>query len=273
MCDIELLKRKAVDIRRDIIKMIYLAGSGHLGGSLSIADIVTALYFNILNHDPSDPLWVERDRFILSKGHAVPAQYAALAETGYFSKEKLWTLRKLGSDLQGHPAMHKLAGIEASTGSLGQGISIAVGLALSLKMRKSNSMVFTIVGDGECQSGEVWEAAMAAAHYNVNNLIVIVDRNGLQIDGETEKIMSVEPLSEKWKAFGWDVTHMNGNNMEDIVKTTSNVLQNREKPSVIIAKTIKGKGISFMENNVSFHGKPPTASEYERAIKELGDIL
>lgn len=266
--EIKRLEGKAVVIRRHIIEMLAEAGSGHPGGSLSAADIVTALYFRVLRHKPDKPRWKNRDRFVLSKGHAVPVLYAALAESGYFPTDELKNLRKLGGFLKGHPLYDLDHGIEATTGSLGQGLSFAVGLALAAKLDRKRYKVYALVGDGECDEGQIWEAAMCAAHYKLDNLIAIIDRNRLQIDGNTEEVMALEPLPMKWKAFGWRVTEINGHNMEDVIKS----LEKRARsgsPSAIIAKTVKGKGVSFMENKVNFHGVAPTPEERDQALKEL----
>lgn len=265
------LEEKALILRRDIIKMIGLAGSGHPGGSLSAADIVAALYFHILRHDPKNPYWKERDRFVLSKGHAAPVLYAALAESGYFDKEILWSLRQFGSPLQGHPDMRKLAGVEVSTGSLGQGLAVACGMALAGKMDKLNYRVYVLLGDGESQEGEVWEAAMLAAHYRLNNLIAITDYNELQIDGRLAEVKDICPLDEKWKAFGWEILCINGHDMEQIVWALTEAQKVKGKPVMIEAKTIKGKGVSFMENVVDWHGKAPNLEQMRQALAELGE--
>ncbi|MDS1030594.1 transketolase [Bacillota bacterium LX-D] len=263
------LETKAKNIRRDIISMIGEAGSGHPGGSLSGADIVAALYFHVLKIDPKKPDWAERDRFVLSKGHAAPLLYAALAEKGYFPKEDLLTLRKLGSKLQGHPDLRKVPGVEMSTGSLGQGFSAAVGMALAAKLDRKSSKVYVLLGDGETQEGIVWEAAMAAAHYKLNNLIAFVDHNGLQIDGFCEDIMGVDPMHEKWQSFGWYVLNIDGHNMEEIIHAVREAQQVQVKPVAIIAKTVKGKGVSFMENQVGWHGVAPKPEEIQKALQEL----
>ncbi len=255
-------------IRRHIISMIYSAGSGHPGGSLSCVELLTVLYFSILNHNPRSPDWDMRDRFILSKGHAAPALYAVLAESGYFPVEELSTLRKTGSRLQGHPDK-KIPGIEVSSGSLGQGLSIASGSALNAKIEKSSSKTYVLLGDGECDEGQVWEAAMLASHYKLDNLIAIVDRNGLQIDGLTEKIMRLEPLTKKWAAFGWHVLEINGHDIQEIQSAFESAKKMKGKPTVIIAHTFKGKGVSFMEWISAFHGKSLTKEELEIALKEL----
>jgi len=263
------LEEIALKIRRHIIREIYEAGSGHPGGSLSATEIITALYFYIMRHNPHNPKWEDRDRFVLSKGHSCPALYAALAESGYFAVEELLTLRKLGSRLQGHPSM-KTPGIDICTGSLGQGLSIAVGMALGARIDRKLYRVFVLMGDGELQCGEVWEAAMAAANYRLDNITAIVDRNRLQIDGNTEKIMSLEPLSFKFKAFGWHVTEINGHNFNEIIDAIENGFKIKGKPKVVIAHTVKGKGVSFMEGSVAFHGKPPNDEQFKIAMKELG---
>ena len=272
MVDRELLGRLKLmsnRVRRHIIDEIYTAGSGHPGGSLSATDIIVALYFHFMNYDPENPRWPDRDRFVLSKGHAAPALYAALAEKGVFPVEELMTLRKIGSRLQGHPDMRKLPGIEASTGSLGQGLSIGNGMALAGRLDRRPYNVYVMLGDGEVEEGQVWEAAMFAAHYKLDNLIAFLDRNKLQIDGETEKVMSIEPIADKWKAFGWEVMEINGHDFNEIIEAVNRAKEVRGRPVMIIAHTIKGKGVSFMEGSVHFHGKPPNDEEYRMAIKEL----
>ncbi len=267
------LKEKAKLVRQDIIRMLYHAGSGHPGGSLSCADIMTALYFSEMNIDPEKPDMAGRDRFVLSKGHAAPAQYAAMAERGYFPVEELNTLRKMGSRLQGHPSMHKLPGIEISTGSLGQGISAAVGMAIAGKLDESSARVYTILGDGEIQEGMVWEAAMAAAHYKLDNLCAVLDNNGLQIDGRNDDVMTVQPLDEKFRAFGWNVICIDGHDMEQILDAFAKAREFKGKPTIIIAKTVKGKGVSFMEDQAGWHGKAPNLEQAEQAMAELGGVL
>ncbi|HNV93833.1 MAG: transketolase [Candidatus Methanofastidiosum methylothiophilum] len=262
------LKKRANTIRKDIIEMIYSAKSGHPGGSLSSADIVTALYFHIMNHNPKDPFWAGRDRFILSKGHACPSLYAALAESGYFDVSELKNLRKPKCLLQGHPCT-MTPGIEISTGSLGQGLSIATGIALGLRLDGSSSKVFALLGDGELQSGQIWEAMMAAPNFKLGNLTAIIDRNNLQIDGPTEKVMPLEPLKSKIESFNWQVYEIDGHNIREIIQTINRGFKITDKPKMIIAHTVKGKGVSFMENNVSFHGKSPNDEEYRIAMKEL----
>jgi transketolase len=267
--DIAVLREKAKTLRIEILKMLTEAGSGHTGGSLSAADIVTALYFYKMRHHPNDPKWIERDRFILSKGHAAPVLYAALALSGYFDKTLLRTLRKIGSPLQGHPCSRKLPGIEISTGSLGQGLSIANGIAIGLKLDKLSSRVYCLLGDGEIQEGQVWEAAMTASHYNLDNLCAIIDNNGLQIDGHCCDVMCVEPIVNKWAAFGWHVLDINGHDMEAIVSALNEAETLKGKPTMIVARTVKGKGVSFFEGKVEYHGLAPTHEELEKALKEL----
>jgi len=266
---IEELEEKANLLRQDVIRATSKAGSGHPGGSLSSADLMAALYFRIMRHDPNNPQWEDRDRFILSKGHAAPILYSALAETGYFPKEELLTLRKIGSNLQGHPVRGKVPGVEMSTGSLGQGLSMACGMALAGKLDKKDHKIFCLLGDGELQSGQNWEAAMLARHYHLNNLIAFVDRNNLQITGCTEKAMSIDPVHEKWKAFGWNVIIIDGHSMLQIVEACTKAMQAKKLPTVIIMLTVKGKGVSFMENNCDFHGKTCGCMDEEKAIKEL----
>lgn len=270
--DIKALEERARLIRIDILKMLTLAGSGHTGGSLSSADIVTALYFYKMRYNPKDPLWKERDRFILSKGHAAPLLYAALSMAGYFDPGLLKTLRKIGSPLQGHPNSKSLAGVEISTGSLGQGLSVANGIALGLRLDGLDSRVYCLLGDGEIQEGQVWEAAMTAAHYHLDNICAIVDNNGLQIDGPVKEIMRIDPLSRKWDAFGWHIIEIDGHNMEEIINALDKAETIKDKPTVIIAHTIKGKGVSFFEGRVEYHGIAPSPEELSRALKELGGI-
>lgn len=267
------LENIANKLRLHVVEMTYAAGSGHPGGSLSAADLMAALYFRVLRHDPKNPQWEDRDRFVLSKGHVAPVLYAALAESGYFPVEDLITLRKLGSKLQGHPVRGKVPGVEMSTGSLGQGISMACGIALAGKMDGKDYKTYCLLGDGELQSGQVWEAAMFAGHYKLSNLIAIVDRNNLQISGNTEEVMGLEPLTEKWKAFGWNVINIKGHNMRQVVEALEKARANVTRPTVIIMKTVKGQGVSFMENNPDFHGKACNAEEYEQAVKELKEVI
>jgi transketolase len=270
---IEELKRIAVEIRCDIIEMTCEAGAGHPGGSLSAADIVTALYFRIMRIDPQRPDWPDRDRFILSKGHACPVWYAALAERGYFDKSHLRTLRKLDSILQGHPDMRKTPGIDMTAGSLGHGLSVGVGMALAGRLLQKDYHVWVIVGDGEVQEGSIWEAAMAASKWKLDNLTAILDRNHLQNDDCVDTEMPIEPLADKWRAFGWEVVEIDGHDMEQIVRTLEWAREFRGRPVMIIAHTIKGKGVSFMENQVVWHGKAPCREEAEQAIRELRSCL
>lgn len=268
--DIEQLKAIATEVRKDIIEMLTESNSGHPGGSLSATDILTVLYFKEMNVDPSNPKNPDRDRFVLSKGHAAPAIYAVLAEKGFFPKEELKTLRKINSRLQGHPNMNYLPGIDMSTGSLGQGISTAVGMALAGKIDNKDYKVFSILGDGELEEGQVWEAAMCAAHYNLDNLIAFVDYNRLQIDGNISDVLSPEPISNKFEAFNWNVICIDGHNYEEIIKAIEVAKSTKGKPTVIVANTIKGKGVSFMENDGGWHGVAPNKEQCEAALKELG---
>ncbi len=303
-------EKKANTIRKHVVEMIYNAGSGHPGGSLSAVDILTALYFHkfldkacekgkrepIMNHDPSNSQWEDRDRFILSKGHACPTLYAALAESGYFErkpllaflkekneemyerikKEKIFGidllmyLRKLGYPLQGHPDMNKTPGVEASTGSEGQGLSIGCGQALAAKLDRKLYHIFVMIGDGEMDCGQIWEAAMSASHFKLDNLIAILDRNKLQLDGPTEQIMSLEPIPDKWQAFGWHVIEIDGHNFKEILNALDEAKEVKGRPTLIVAHTVKGKGVSFMEGAVGFHGNAPNDEQYKQAMKELG---
>ncbi|HJX04076.1 MAG TPA: transketolase [Dehalococcoidia bacterium] len=263
------LETKARKLRRHVINMISTAGSGHPGGSLSAADIVTALYFSVMRHDPGDPRNPQRDRFILSKGHAAPILYAALAESGYFPLEELSTLRKLDSRLQGHTDRNLTPGVEMSAGSLGQGLSFGIGMALAGKLDARNYHVYVLLGDGECDEGQVWEAAMAAAHFKVDNLTAIVDYNKIQLDGHCCDIMALASLTDKWMAFNWHAIEINGHDLKQILFALKKHEDIKDKPTVIIANTIKGKGVSFMENNVDFHGKAPNFDETIKALKEL----
>ncbi len=268
--EIGYLKEMAKKIRIDIVEMLCAAGSGHSGGSLSIADVFAYLYFS--NKFKLGPEYLgikDRDRVVLSKGHACPVLYASLAEKGYFDKSHLLTLRKYGSILQGHPDMKKTPGVEITTGSLGQGLSCAVGMALGAKLDNLNCRIFAIVGDGECDEGQIWEAAMAAAHYKLDNLTVILDKNGLQIDGFTKDVMNTEPMADKWKSFGWEVIEIDGHDFNQIDFAISKSYQIKQKPFCIIANTIKGKGVSFMENQCDWHGKTPSPEEKERALADL----
>ena len=259
----------AREIRKWIIKMTYTAGSGHPGGSLSATDILTVLYFHEMNYRPEDPKWPDRDRFVLSKGHAAPALYAALALAGFFDEAELIHLRELGHMLQGHPDMKRTPGIEASTGSEGQGLSMGIGMALGSRLDRRFNRIFVMVGDGELNCGQIWEAAMAAAHCKLDKLTVFVDANGLQLDGPVRQIMATDPIGFKWKSFGWHVIEIDGHNIKEIIHAIEDAKKIEGKPTVIIAKTIKGKGVSFMEGAVGFHGKAPNDEEFKQAIKEL----
>jgi transketolase len=263
------LEKMARQLRRHVITMIATAGSGHPGGSLSAADIVTALYFKAMRHDPKNPQWPDRDRFVLSKGHAAPILYAALAECGYFPVEELSTLRKLGSRLQGHTDRTLTPGVEMSAGSLGQGLSYGIGMALAGRLDKRDYRVYVLLGDGECDEGQVWEAAMFAPHHRMDNITAIIDHNDLQLDGRVCDIMGLEPLADKWRAFNWHVIEINGHDIKAILQALKKAGDVKGKPTVIIAHTIKGKGVSFMEGNVDFHGKAPNPQETEQALKEL----
>lgn len=257
-------------IRRDIVTMLTESASGHPGGSLSIADIMAVLFFDEMNMDPKDPKNPDRDRFVLSKGHAAPALYSALARKGYFEVEELLTLRKIDSRLQGHPNMNDLPGIDMSTGSLGQGISAAVGMALAGKLDKKDYRVFTILGDGELEEGQVWEAAMSGAHYKLDNLTAFVDNNGLQIDGNIEDVMNPGPIDKKFEAFGWNVIKINGHDYDEIREAIKKAKETKGQPTVVVCSTIKGKGVSFMENQAGWHGNAPNKEQCEQALKEIG---
>ncbi len=267
--DTVALEAKAKEMRREIVKMIAAAASGHPGGSLSAADILTVLYFDKMNLRPEEPHWEGRDYFVLSKGHAAPALYAALALRGFFPVEQLETLRKLHSPLQGHPVSSKVPGVDVSTGSLGQGISVACGIAKGLKISGKPNRVYALLGDGECQEGEVWEALMFAAHYQLDNLTVIIDKNRLQIDGPVEEVMSTAPLDKKLDAFGFNVLLVNGHNLESIGQAIDRAQQEKSRPTAIIANTVKGRGVSFMENQVGWHGTAPKPEEAAQALQEL----
>ncbi|NLC12155.1 MAG: transketolase [Firmicutes bacterium] len=263
------LQQKANQLRKDILTMIARAGSGHPGGSLSIVDILAVLYYKVMRLRPQEPLWPERDRFVLSKGHACPALYAVLADKGFFPREYLARLRQLGSPLQGHPDMRKTPGVDFSTGSLGQGLSAANGMALAARLQEASWRVYVVLGDGEIQEGQVWEAAMSAAHYGLSNLIAFLDYNGLQIDGTVREIMCPEPLAEKWRAFGWHVLEIDGHDHAAILEAVRRSQLENHRPSMIIARTIKGKGVSFMEDQVSWHGKAPSEELLQNALREL----
>jgi transketolase len=272
-----LLKKQleiaATKVRMGVIEGVHAAKAGHPGGSLSVADTLTYLYMHRMNVDPKNPTMPDRDRLVLSKGHTAPALYAVLAERGFFPVEELKTLRKIGSRLQGHPSMGKLPGIDMSTGSLGQGISTACGMALSGKISSDTYKVYTVLGDGEIEEGQVWEAAMFAAHYKLDNLVAVVDNNGLQIDGKISEVMSPYPIDEKFKAFGWHVICIDGHDFDQIEAAFNEAETVLNQPTVIIQKSVKGKGVSFMENQVGWHGKAPNDEEYAIAMKELGDHL
>jgi len=268
---VAVLQKKARKLRVDIIKTLHRSQSGHTGGSLSVIDLVTTLYYHKMRHNPADPKWPGRDRFVLSKGHAAPAQYVALADCGYFPAEDLTMLRQLGSHLQGHPDSKGTPGVEVCTGSLGQGLSMANGMALALRLDKSASRVYAILGDGELQEGQVWEALMAASHYKLDNLCVMIDANGLQIDGEVAKVMNVEPIPEKLQAFGCHVIEIDGHDIAQIVAALDAAEQVKGKPTAIVARTVKGKGVSFFENKASYHGVTPSDEELPRALECLGE--
>lgn len=266
---VDQLKKIANSVRKDIVTQVYSASSGHPGGSLSIADVLTYLYFEKMNVRTDDPKWDDRDRFVLSKGHASPALYAVLAAKGFFPKDELVKFRNIESFLQGHPDMKHTPGVDMSSGSLGMGISAACGMALGAKHQKKSYKVYSILGDGEIAEGQVWEAAMFSAHYKLDNLCIFVDRNGLQIDGETKKVMNSDPLDEKFAAFGWNVQVIDGHNFDQIDKAVANAEACKGKPSAIIMNTVKGKGVSFMENNAGWHGAAPNAEQYAQAMADL----
>jgi transketolase len=267
---IEELEQKANDLREDLIRMLEHAGSGHSAGPLGLADIFTALYFDVMKHDPKNPDWEERDIMILSNGHCTPIRYVAMAHAGYFDRKELMTLRQFGSRLQGHPERLKLPGLETTSGPLGSGLSQAAGMAMALKMDKqSHRWLYVVVGDGEQDEGNIWEAAMFAAKYNLNNIIAITDRNNIQIDGPTEQVMPLEDLKDKWEAFGWHVIEIDGNNMEAIIDACAMGRAIVEKPTMIIAHTVPGKGVDFMEYDFHWHGKPPNHEEAKKALHEL----
>lgn len=267
------LKTIATTLRRDIVKMVNVAGSGHPGGSLSACEILTALYFKEMNIDPKNPNDENRDRFVLSKGHAAPVLYAALAEKGYFPKEELLKLRQVDAMLQGHPDRKGTPGVDMSTGSLGQGLSAANGMALAGKLDNKDYKVFVLLGDGEVQEGMVWEASMFAAHYKLDNIIAFLDYNGLQIDGKNEDVMNIDPIDEKFKAFGWNVLKIDGHSFEEIFSAIESAKNTKGKPTMIISNTIKGKGVSFMENEAGWHGSAPSEEETKKALSELGGDL
>lgn len=270
--NVDALKKIAKEVRKGIIEEVYSAKSGHPGGSLSCADILTVLYFNQMNVDEEKPNDPNRDRLVLSKGHASPALYSVLAQKGYFNKELLQTFRKVGSNLQGHPDMKKLPGVDMTTGSLGQGLSAAVGMAIASKMDSAGCRVYCIVGDGEIEEGQIWEALTLASKNNLDNLCVILDNNNLQIDGEIEKVGGMNNITERFMSFGFNVINIDGHNIDSIIDAFTTAKQTKGKPTVIIAKTIKGKGVSFMENKAEWHGKAPSEEEYELAMSELNTI-
>ena len=271
--DITALEKIAVQVRKGIIEEVYSAKSGHPGGSLSCADILTVLYFNQMNIDEKKPDDQNRDRLVLSKGHAAPALYSVLAEKGYFDKELLKTFRKIGSNLQGHPDMNKVPGVDMTTGSLGQGISAAVGMAIASKMNKAGCKIYCILGDGEIEEGQVWEALIAASKNKLDNLCVILDNNNLQIDGEIDKVGGMNNMTEKLLSFGFNVINIDGHNISSIIDAFTTAKQTKGKPTVIIAKTIKGKGVSFMENKAEWHGQAPSEEEYNIAIADLDNAM
>ena len=271
--NVDEIQNIANKMRLDVIEMTTAAGSGHPGGSLSAADAVAALYFRIMNIDPADPYKDDRDRFVLSQGHAAPILYAALAERGYFPTDELKTLRKIGSRLQGHPAYHDVPGVEVTTGSLGQGLSMACGIALAGKMDGKSYRTYCLLGDGELQEGQNWEAAMFAHAYGLSNLTALVDRNRLQISGNTEEVMGLDPLPEKFKAFGWNVEIIDGHNIRMIIDACGKAARSKKNPTAIILNTVKGKGVSFMENNAGFHGKACNPEEYAKAVAELKAVI
>ncbi|MDD5006211.1 MAG: transketolase [Candidatus Omnitrophica bacterium] len=266
--DIKKLEEQACNIRISIIEMLSKAGSGHPGGSLSCAEVITVLFFHVLRIKPQDPNWPDRDRFHLSKGHSCPVLYAALAERGYFDKKELSNLRRLGALLQGHPD-RRTPGIEVASGSLGQGLSVALGMSLAGRIDKKDYRVYCLMGDGEIQEGNIWEAAMACAHYKCDNLCAVLDYNGFQIDGKISEIMALEPLKDKWQAFGWHAVEINGHNIAEIIKAFEEAKTIKGKPTIIIAKTTKGKGVSCMENVVDFHGRAPNETETKQALEDL----
>ena len=271
--NVEALKRISIEVRKGIIEAIYSAKSGHPGGALSCADILTVLYFNQMNIDENKPNDLNRDRLVLSKGHASAALYSVLAQKGYFNKEELKTFRKFKSPLQGHPDMQKLPGVDMTTGSLGQGLSACVGMAIASKLNKAGCKIYCILGDGEIEEGQVWEAVMSASKNNLDNLCVILDNNNLQIDGKIEEVGGMNNITEKFLSFGFNVLNIDGHNIESIIDAITTAKQTKGKPTIIIAKTIKGKGISFMENKVSWHGKAPSEEEYNKAIEELDKAM
>ncbi|WP_281172736.1 transketolase [Caldanaerobius polysaccharolyticus] len=269
--DNQRLAHIATEVRKNIIKAVTAAKSGHPGGSLSATDILVTLYFDVMRIDPKNPKWKDRDRFVLSKGHAAPALYAVLAERGYFAKEELMRLRQVGSILQGHPDMKSTPGVDMTTGSLGQGLSAANGMALAAKLDKKDYRVYVMLGDGEIQEGMVWEAAMSAAHYRLDNLTAFLDYNQLQIDGANDLVMTIKPVADKWRAFGWNVLEIDGHDYDQIKSAVEKAKATKGKPTMVIAHTVKGKGVSFMENQVGWHGSAPNEEQMKKALTELGD--
>ncbi|MCY6371279.1 transketolase [Clostridium ganghwense] len=268
--DMQNLKEIAKQVRKDIVTMLTESGSGHPGGSLSAVEILTTLYFKEMNINSEEPQNPDRDRFVLSKGHAAPVLYSTLAQKGFFDKDELLKLRKMGSMLQGHPNMNYVPGIDMSTGSLGQGISTAVGMAIAGKLDKKDYRVYALLGDGELQEGQVWEAAMSAAHYKLDNLTAFLDNNGLQIDGNVEDVLNPGPVDEKFKAFGWHVINVDGHDFEALINAIAEAKAIKEKPTMIVCKTVKGKGVSFMENEAGWHGSTPSREQCDQALKEIG---
>jgi transketolase len=266
---LDSLKAKALQIRSSILTMVHEAKSGHIGGSFSATELVVGLYYEIMRHDPANPAWPERDRFILSKGHCAPVIYAVLADCGYFPKEDLAHFRRPGSHLQGHPYQPKTPGIEASTGTLGLGLSTALGMALGAKLRNQSHFYYVLCGDGELQEGQIWEAALFGSKYKLDNMIAFVDRNYLQTDGNTEDVMPLDPLVDKWRAFGWNASEIDGHDFGQIFEAIGRAKNNQGKPTMIVANTIKGKGVSFMENRAEWHSGPPTMEQYTKALEEL----
>jgi transketolase len=267
------LKDQATEVRRKILRMVTRAKSGHVGGSLSAADLLVCLYGQVMRHDPANPQWPDRDRYVQSKGHCSPVLYAVLAMYGYFPESDLDTFRRPGSHLQGHPCTLKTPGVEASTGTLGLGLSTACGRALAARIRGQSHHTYVLCGDGEQQEGQIWEAAMFASKYRLDHLIAFTDRNRLQTDGDTEQVMPLDPLGDKWTAFGWDVQEIDGHDMRAILRAIETAKERAGRPHMIILNTVKGKGVSFMENEAMWHGTPPTEAQCERAIKELNDGL
>lgn len=267
--ELDFLKRKALEIRRTILKMLAWAGSGHTGGSLSCVEVLVALYYKVLRHNPKDPKWPDRDRFILSKGHAAPTLYAILADCGYFPKWRLRRLRQFNSPLQGHPSSRRLPGIEVSTGSLGQGLSIANGIALAGRLDRKDYRVYCLLGDGELNEGEVWEAALTSSHYRLSSLVAIVDHNGFQLDGPIEAIKNTKPIADKFRAFGWHAIEVDGHNFKELLEGLEEARRESNHPTVIVAHTVKGKGVPFMENRVEYHGVAPSKEELKWALMAL----